>query len=564
MSQSVIFISYRQKDSYELTDRLAHDLMETFGKAAIFLDKERIKGGDDWSTEIESQAKSCSVMLVVVGKEWANARYDHKKPEKEDRLRLEDPEDWVRKEINWAFDNDCIVIPLLIDGAELRSKEWLQECGLERLSVPQTIPLRSKDYKNDFQAIKTTLEENPVLLDKLTNYSLTKKIEAAKEPIRLREIFTVPDLEGTLTSKLTDSASSKPDSHSEHLSKATVNLEDPNGPVPLPSELYIERPPVETDCYRELNRLGALIRLNAARQMGKSSLMSRVLMHGQKQGYYCVSINFQQADSEVFESSEHFLRWFCAVTAEDLDIDISIDETVGTIWKSRVLGNKLKCTNFFKGYLLQRIEKPLVLCLDEVDIVFRYQKVSQDFFSLLRTWYENGRNQEVWQKLRLVIAHSREVYPTLDINESPFNVGMSVSLPEFSTQQVEELARKQGLNLSIEDLHNLTAMVGGHPYLVRVALYKLARRQISLAQLINVAPTEEGPYESHLRRHLTLVEEDDELMNALKIVISNDEPVVIDSSEAFQLASMGLVRRRRNAIEPLCDLYRQYFKERLQ
>jgi len=141
---------------------------------------------------------------------------------------------------------------------------------------------------------------------------------------------------------------------------------------------------------------------------------------------------------------------------------------------------------------------------------------------------------------------------------------MSVSLPEFSTQQVEELARKQGLNLSIEDLHNLTAMVGGHPYLVRVALYKLARRQISLAQLINVAPTEEGPYESHLRRHLTLVEEDDELMNALKIVISNDEPVVIDSSEAFQLASMGLVRRRRNAIEPLCDLYRQYFKERLQ
>ena len=181
MSQSVIFISYRQKDSYELTDRLAHDLMETFGKAAIFLDKERIKGGDDWSTEIESQAKSCSVMLVVVGKEWANARYDHKKPEKEDRLRLEDPEDWVRKEINWAFDNDCIVIPLLIDGAELRGKEWLQGCGLERLSVPQTMPLRSGDYENDLQAIKAALKENPDLSDKLAHRPLIKEIEAAKE-----------------------------------------------------------------------------------------------------------------------------------------------------------------------------------------------------------------------------------------------------------------------------------------------------------------------------------------------------------------------------------------------
>ena len=79
-------------------------------------------------------------------------------------------------------------------------------------------------------------------------------------------------------------------------------------------------------------------------------------------------------------------------------------------------------------------------------------------------------------------------------------------------------------------------MVGGHPYLVRVALYKLVREQLSLAQLINVAPTEEGPYESHLRRHLTIVEEDEELMNALKMVISSDEPVVIDSNEAFQLA----------------------------
>ncbi len=591
MSQSVIFISYRQKDSYELTDRLANDLMEAFGEDAIFQDKERIKGGDDWSTEIELQAKSCSVMLVMVGEEWANARYDHKKPEQEGRLRLDDPEDWVRREITLAFKNNRIVIPLLIDGAELPNEKWLQRCGLERLLVPQTIPLRSKDYKNDFQTIKTTLAEKSVLSDKLTNYPSTTKIEAAKkrdmkqpvsfsseddlaeisidgdpieEPIRLREIFTVPDLEGTLTSKPIDSAGSKPDSHSEHLSKATINLEDPNGPVPLPSNLYIERPPVETDCYRELNRLGALIRLNAARQMGKSSLMSRVLMHGRKEGYHCVSINFQEADPEVFESSGHFLRWFCTVITEELNINVSIDEAIETIWKDERLGNKLKCTTFFKRHLLQQVEKPLVLCLDEVDIVFRHQKVSQDFFSLLRTWYENGRNQEIWQKLRLVISHSREVYPTLNFNESPFNVGMPVSLPEFSIQQVEVLAVRQGLSFSTEDLHKLTDMIGGHPYLVRIALYKLVREQLSLAKLIRVAPTEEGPYRGHLRRHLTTVEEDQELTTALKIVVSKDEPVVIDSNEAFQLTSMGLVKRRGNAVEPLCNLYRQYFKERLQ
>ena len=85
-----------------------------------------------------------------------------------------------------------------------------------------------------------------------------------------REQTSVPEL------MLRNSVASKSGLCSKRLSGAT-NLEDPNGSVPLLSEFYVDRPPVETDCYRALDRPGALIRLNAARQMGKSSLMSRVL-----------------------------------------------------------------------------------------------------------------------------------------------------------------------------------------------------------------------------------------------------------------------------------------------
>lgn len=391
------------------------------------------------------------------------------------------------------------------------------------------------------------------------SYDLAYRIGCNAIAFENREQMFVPEL--------MERKSSAPaaGSNSEYQHEVTIaSLEDPNGPVPLLSTFYIERPPVETDCYRELERPGALIRLNAARKMGKSSLMSRITKHGQNQNYRCVSVNFQQADTEIFENSTHFLRWFCAVIAEELSLNISTDETIDTIWKSKSLANKIKCTKFFKTYLLQESEHPLVLCLDEVDLIFQYQKISRDFFSLLRTWYENGRSQQVWQKFRLVIAHSREVYPTLDMNESPFNVGTSVSLPEFSMEQVENLSRIQGANLSTKDLHSLTSMIGGHPYLMRVALYKLVREQLSLDQLISVAPTEEGPYEAHLRRHLTTVEADEELTKALKNIVNSKEPLVIDSNEAFRLASMGLIRRRRNAVEPLCSLYRQYFKERLQ
>ncbi len=338
-----------------------------------------------------------------------------------------------------------------------------------------------------------------------------------------------------------------------------VILENPEGQVPLRSPFYVVRPPVETDCYAAVVKPGALIRVKAARQMGKSSLMSRILDHGSTQGYRSVPIYFQEADGEVFEDLEKFLRWFCAIIAEELDLDIPIK----TLWQSSALGNKRKCTNFFQKHLLPAIKTPLVLGLDEVDLVFQHLKIAQDFFALLRTWHERGKNQATWQNLRLVIVHSREVYIPLDMHQSPFNVGMPVELPEFSAVQVEDLAQRHGLTLSSQQVAALLAMVGGHPYLVRVALYELARGRLSLAELLQVAPTEEGPYEDHLRRHLANLHSDQRLVTAVEEMLRSQAAVVIGTDEAFQLDSMGLVRRRGNAAEPLCDLYRQYFRERL-
>ncbi len=338
-----------------------------------------------------------------------------------------------------------------------------------------------------------------------------------------------------------------------------VILENPEGQVPLTSPFYVRRSPIETDCYAEIEQPGALIRIKAARQMGKSSLMTRILDHGKKQGYRAVPIYFQEADGEIFSDLEQFLRWFCAVIAEELSLDIPMD----AIWKSSALGNKRKCTNFFQKHVLPQIKEPLILGLDEVDLVFQHLKIAQDFFALLRAWHERGKNQVTWQGLRLVIVHSREVYIPLDMHQSPFNVGMPVELSEFSISQVDDLAKRHGLMLSDSEIYSLTDMVGGHPYLVRVALRELARGRLTLPQFLRVAPTEEGPYDDHLRRHLANLHSDEKLVSAIEEMINSDRPVVIATDEVFQLDSMGLVQRQGNAAAPLCDLYKQYFRERL-
>jgi hypothetical protein len=127
-----------------------------------------------------------------------------------------------------------------------------------------------------------------------------------------------------------------------------------------------------------------------------------------------------------------------------------------------------------------------------------------------------------------------------------------------------DLVQRHGLNWTEAEVAQLMDMVGGHPYLVRAALYPIARGEISLAQLLQIAPTEGGLYGEHLRRHLLNLEGDEKLLAAMKQVVAVDHPVSISTSEAFKLTSMGLVKFQNNSVVPLCDLYRQYFRERFR
>jgi serine/threonine-protein kinase len=72
-------------------------------------------------------------------------------------------------------------------------------------------------------------------------------------------------------------------------------------------------------------------------------------------------------------------------------------------------GSKDNCDAYFEDCLLPETESPLVLGLDEVDRVFQYPVIADDFFGLLRAWYEEARHgdqgSELWEKLRLVVVH---------------------------------------------------------------------------------------------------------------------------------------------------------------
>ncbi|MBD2200740.1 AAA-like domain-containing protein [Calothrix anomala FACHB-343] len=331
----------------------------------------------------------------------------------------------------------------------------------------------------------------------------------------------------------------------------------PEGQTDLTSAFYVERPPIESQCYEEILKAGSLIYIKAPRKMGKSSLMARILYQASQQGCLTVPLSFQLADGKVFADLDKFLQWFCASVGRRL----RISNKLGDYW-DEIFGSKDNCTAYFEEYLLAEINQPLVLGLDEVDLVFQHPEIAADFFGLLRAWHEDGKNREIWKKLRLIVVHSTEVYIPMNIYQSPFNIGLSIELPEFNVEQVLNLAQRHGLNWNSTQVEQLMGMVGGYPYLVRMALYEIARQKTTLEQLLDIAPTEAGLYSDYLRRHLWNLEQHPELAAGVKQIVATTAPVHLEPIQAFRLKSMGLVKLLGNDCVPSCDLYRQYFSRR--
>ncbi|ESA32152.1 hypothetical protein N836_26540 [Leptolyngbya sp. Heron Island J] len=328
------------------------------------------------------------------------------------------------------------------------------------------------------------------------------------------------------------------------------------------SEFYVERTPLETICLDTLYQPGALVRIKAPSLMGKTLLMDYVLTQLESKGLKTVRISLEFADRQVhFSNLNRFLRWLCINITRVLALPNELDD----YWDEAGMGSKVSCSTYVEEYLLAASNAPLVLCLDDVDLLFPYPEIYEDFFGLLRSWYEMARTRSrpLWKQLRLAIVHSTDVYIPLNINQSPFNVGVPIELTEFTPEQIEQFAQNHGLATSL-DLTPLMAMVGGHPYLLEQAFdYLKAHPEESLHTLLAAAPTETGIYANHLREHWITLRDTPALMETLRQVVYAREPMVLESVQAHQLHSMGVIKLTGNIAEPRCQLYRRYFATQL-
>jgi hypothetical protein len=131
-----IFISYRREETAYAAGWLFDRLAEEYGAGQIFKDVGSIEPGDDFGEMITMAVGSSDLMLALISDRWLTAT------EKNGQRHLDDPNDFVRLQIEAALQRNVRIIPILVEGASMpRADElpasWLREAR-PNTSMPST------------------------------------------------------------------------------------------------------------------------------------------------------------------------------------------------------------------------------------------------------------------------------------------------------------------------------------------------------------------------------------------------------------------------------------------
>lgn len=334
-------------------------------------------------------------------------------------------------------------------------------------------------------------------------------------------------------------------------------LEPPGGVVRLRSPFYISRK-VDEQFLTAVRRKDTMVLVKGARQMGKTSLLSRALQQARAAGAKVVVTDFQEIGYKDLETLEGFYLALGNLLSDKLNVNLDPAD----VWEKRY-GETINFGRYIKR-LFQMIDAHLVWGLDEVDRLFT-RDYGSEVFGLFRAWYnECELNPEApWKHLTMVMAYATEASLFIkDKNQSPFNVGTRLALYDFDKQQVTELNRRHNSPLvNEEELNSFFALLGGHPFLVRCGLYVLASETLRFSQLETIADKEDGPFGDHLRRFIELLDKDKELEEQVQKILAGKGC----STESFyRLRSAGLMAgESAHDVKPRCKLYDKYLRRHL-
>jgi hypothetical protein len=147
-----IFINYRRADTSGHAGRLWDALVERFGDERVFIDIDTIRPGVDFAEVISEAVGRSDVVIALIGRQWLTSA------DSKGRRRLDDPDDFVRLELETALKRNARVIPTLVQGTEMPGPDELPD-ELRALARRNALELSDVRWRYDVQRMVKTLEQ---------------------------------------------------------------------------------------------------------------------------------------------------------------------------------------------------------------------------------------------------------------------------------------------------------------------------------------------------------------------------------------------------------------------
>ncbi len=518
---SKCFISYRHTTPDEDLARFLEKFLKEHDHK-VFIDTQ-LQVGMEWVKEIESKIKAAEFFIVLLSKDSILS-------------------DMVRQEVKLAVKltkkrgKRFTILPVRVDfTGEL---PYDLAAYLDRIQYAQWT--KEEDFQGIARQVLTAMDRHePLPLKK----EPAGPGEEDVSPAGLQGLFEVTEAIGAPLPKADP--------------RLIPDLELETGTLKPDSPFYVTRK-ADHEVLRHIQKKGTTVIVKGPRQMGKSSLLVRALAEAKKHNHQCCYLDFQFIDPPHLTGLDSLCRYLAGKISRVFKTAVK----PGDCWHDD-LGCKESITAFIQEALLEPAQSPVSIFMDEVDRLFS-QPYRDDFFSTIRGWHNLRAEQECWNNLNLVIAHSTEPYLWIqDINQSPFNVGTRIELADFDIRQVKELNTRHGTPLKkAGEIQELLDLTGGQPYLVRQALYTMVKSGSGISQLKETAAGDRGPFGDHLRQILFRLLGEKGISRSLHQVLGKG---TCDYEPHFlRLRSAGLIKgETRHQVQMRCRLYEDYLRKHL-
>jgi tetratricopeptide (TPR) repeat protein len=225
---------------------------------------------------------------------------------------------------------------------------------------------------------------------------------------------------------------------------------------------YVKRP--ADDQLFDLAQAGAFCYVLTARQMGKSSLMTRTERRLKEAGVSTATIDLTSIGTVSIDA------WYLGLLTE-LTRQLGLATDPEKWWQERAaLGQPQRFTNFLRDIVLTEIKGQVVIFIDEIDSTLNLD-FADDFFAAIRFTYNARAADAAYARLTFVLLGVATPSDLIkDASRTPFNVGQAIDLREFTWDDAQPL--HQGLTHLYPDqgeaiLERIFYWTNGHPYLTQ-------------------------------------------------------------------------------------------------